>query len=163
MRIRTYRDGDQDALTDLTIATFRPFYEQSFPQMMNHDQEVIEHQHGEWEQDYRQQVPTLHNPSEGKHVAVATVDEEPIGYVAWCPDGSRPRHGEIYIVAVDRNHRGSGVGRLLMQHAMDQMRADGMRFVGLGTGGDDFHAAARSMYESLGFHPIPIVGYLRSL
>ncbi|TWP34555.1 GNAT family N-acetyltransferase [Leekyejoonella antrihumi] len=164
MRIRVYRDSDQDTLIALTISTFRPFYEQSFPQLMNHDEHVITHQHGQWEEDHRWQVPSLHSPAEGKHVAVAVDDEDQItGYVAWCPDTSRPTHGEIDIIAVDAGHRGAGIGTALMEHAMSQMRADGMRFVELGTGGDTFHAPARRLYEALGFYVIPTATYLRSL
>ena len=37
-----------------------------------------------------------------------------------------------------------------------------MEVVSLGTGGDWFHAPARGLYESLGFHPVPVVYYLRA-
>lgn len=87
----------------------------------------------------------------------------PPSHVAWCPDTSRPAHGEIDIIVVDTAHRGAGIGTALMEHAMSQMRADGMGFVELGTGGDDFHAPARQLYESLGFYAIPTAAYLRSL
>lgn len=87
----------------------------------------------------------------------------PPSHVAWCPDTSRPAHGEIDIIAVDTAHRGAGIGTALMEHAMSQMRADGMGFVELGTGGDDFHAPARRLYESLGFYALPTAAYLRSL
>lgn len=164
MRIRAYRNSDQDTLIALTISTFRPFYENSFPKMMNHDEHIIAHQHGRWEEDYRQQVPSLHDPAEGKHLAVAVDDEDQIaGYVAWCSDTFRPAHGEIGLIAVDAAHRGGGIGTALMEHAMSRMRADGMGFVGLGTGGDNFHAPARRLYESLGFYVIPTAAYLRSL
>ncbi|MGI8416643.1 MAG: hypothetical protein ACR2P2_10675 [Nakamurella sp.] len=71
----------------MTIETFRPFYEHSFPAMMGHDRELIQHQHGNWEQDYRAQIPTLHRPAEGRHVAVAESDDRSIllGYIAWKP------------------------------------------------------------------------------
>jgi hypothetical protein len=35
--------------------------------------------------------------------------------------------------------------------------------VSIGTGGDDFHAPARALYESLGFTPFPTVNYTRAL
>jgi ribosomal protein S18 acetylase RimI-like enzyme len=163
MRIRTFRPSDLEALTALTIGTFRPFYEQSFPAMVDHDADLITHQHGQWEQDYRVEVPRLHDPATGRHVLVGETDDGVIaGYVAWRPD-SRPEHVEITLLAVDAHHRQAGLATALMNDAMIQMRRDGNRFVGLGTGGDQFHAPARHLYESLGFHPIPIVGYLRSL
>jgi ribosomal protein S18 acetylase RimI-like enzyme len=162
IRLRGYRDRDEAALVELTIETFRPFYEQSFPAMVGHDAELIAHQHGAWEQDYRDEIPTLHEPERGKQVVVAEVDGRIAGFVAWKPD-PRPQHAEISLLAVESAHRHTGVGSALMNAAMDELRAAGIGFVGLGTGGDDFHAPARRLYESLGFHAIPIVGYLRSL
>jgi hypothetical protein len=46
---------------------------------------------------------------------------------------------------------------------MGAMREQGIEVVELGTGGDDFHAPARALYESLGFHLVPVSVYLRGL
>lgn len=43
------------------------------------------------------------------------------------------------------------------------MRVSGVEVVGVGTGDDPFHAAARSLYEGLGFTKIPTAAYLRSI
>lgn len=53
---------------------------------------------------------------------------------------------ELYVVP---QRRGRGLGRTLMQTAMDVARAKGADHMDLGTSEDD--AAARSLYESLGF------------
>lgn len=164
MQIRPFSPADLGALVALTIETFRPFYEESFPAMMEGDTAVIAHQHGNWQYDYHREVPTLHNPMEGRHVVVA-VDDRIRGYVAWAPDTRPhlPAHGEITMLAVDAGSRGQGIGTALMEHAMDELRREGYRFVELGTGGDSFHAPARGLYESLDFHRIPVTAYLRSL
>lgn len=70
---------------------------------------------------------------------------------------------EITHVAVSPAARRGGVATLLVEATFDRLRADGIEVVGLGTGGDDFHAPARALYEWLGFHRIPITGYLRRL
>ncbi|WP_446665826.1 GNAT family N-acetyltransferase [Flexivirga sp. B27] len=163
MRIRTYQPADLPRLIELTIATFRPFYEESFPALMDHEQDLIHHQHGHWADDYRAQVPQLHDPVNQKHVAVAEDEGTLVGYVAWLPDDSRVEHGIVDMLAVDAGHRRTHVATDLMEHAMDAMRASGTRYVELGTGGDWFHAPARAFYESLGFHPIPTVAYLKAL
>jgi ribosomal protein S18 acetylase RimI-like enzyme len=163
VHVRAYRDGDLDALINLTIDTFRPFFEDAFPRMVDHDQDLINHQHGHWEQDYRDQIPTLHDPRRDRHVAVAVNDADQIvGYIAWKPD-PRPEHAEIDLLVVAPSARRQRIGSALLTHAMAELRDAGYRFVGLGTGGDAFHEPARMLYESHGFHPIPIVGYLRSL
>jgi ribosomal protein S18 acetylase RimI-like enzyme len=53
---------------------------------------------------------------------------------------------ELYVVP---QHRGIGLGRALLQTAMDVARAQGADHMDLGTSEDD--VAARSLYESLGF------------
>ena len=86
MPIRPFRESDLPQLIDLTIATFRPFYENYFRPLVG--EEVFEHQHGHWEQDYRDDVPTLHDPGIGRRIAVAEIDGAVVGYVA-----SRPTKG----------------------------------------------------------------------
>ena len=53
---------------------------------------------------------------------------------------------ELYVVP---QQRGRGLGRALMETAMDVARAQGADYMDLGTGEGD--VAARSLYESLGF------------
>jgi ribosomal protein S18 acetylase RimI-like enzyme len=53
---------------------------------------------------------------------------------------------ELYVVP---DKRGRGIGRALMQAAMDLARAEGAAHMDLGTGDDD--TAARALYEKLGF------------
>lgn len=53
---------------------------------------------------------------------------------------------ELYVVP---SRRGQGLGRALMKEAMGVARAEGATHMDLGTGEDD--AAARALYESLGF------------
>ena len=161
MKIRPFRPTDLSPLVDLTIEVFGPFYEQSFRSMVPPD--VFAHQHGSWMNDYRESVPTLHDPDQNKHVLVAETDAgEIVGYVAWVIDEGR-RHGEIDTVAVRESARGHGLGRRLCEAAMAHMRDRGVEVVELGTGGDLFHAAARGLYESLGFHLVPVAVYMRAL
>lgn len=160
MRIRPFVDSDLQRLIDLTIETFRPFYEGYVHPLLG--DEVFRHQHGQWEQDYRNEVPTLHDAAAGRHVAVAGIGEVIVGYISWRP-GERPHSGQIYLLAVSSSHRRQKLGRQLCLHAIQQMKADGVEVVGVGTGDDAFHAAAQALYESFGFIKIPIVGYLRKI
>ena len=161
MHIRPFQPSDLPALVDLTIEVFGPFYEQSFRSMV--PPEVFEHQHGSWADDYRKSVPRLHDPGAHRHVGVAEADTAEIaGYIGWVIDPER-RHGEIDTVAVRESARRNGIGRDLCEHAISAMRAQSVEVVELGTGGDDFHAPARALYESLSFHLVPVAVYLRSL
>ena len=53
---------------------------------------------------------------------------------------------ELYVVP---ERRGEGLGRALMEAAMELARREGASHMDLGTGHDD--VAARALYESLGF------------
>jgi ribosomal protein S18 acetylase RimI-like enzyme len=53
---------------------------------------------------------------------------------------------ELYVVP---GRRGQGLGRALMNAAMETARAEGATYMDLGTSEDD--VAARNLYESLGF------------
>ena len=61
-------------------------------------------------------------------------------------DGLECYLAELYVVP---GRRGQGLGRALMEEAMDVARAEGATYMELGTGEDD--VAARALYESLGF------------
>ena len=53
---------------------------------------------------------------------------------------------ELYVVPIRRGH---GIGRALMEAALQHAREHGADYMDLGTSDDD--VAARSLYESLGF------------
>lgn len=53
---------------------------------------------------------------------------------------------ELYVVPA---RRGEGLGRALMEEAVELARAEGAEYMHLGTSEDD--TAARALYESLGF------------
>jgi len=160
MHIRSYAASDLEHVIKLTIETFRPFYEGYVHPLLG--DEVFRHQHGQWEQDYREQVPALHAPAEGRHLAVAQIDDAIAGYIAWKTDAKR-LHGDIEILAVPTSYRRQHVARDLCQHALHAMQSTGAQVAGVGTGGDSFHSPARGLYESLGFTKIPIAGYLKGL
>jgi ribosomal protein S18 acetylase RimI-like enzyme len=162
VNIRPYHSRDLDALTELTIATFGPFLEHHFRPLVG--ETIFAHQHGRWADDYRAQVPALHDPAAGKHVAVAETSGGAVaGYVAWTVDPAR-RHGDIVMLAVAPAHRREHLGTALCEYAFDDMTNHGAEVVTIGTGGtDSFHAPARALYESLGCVPVHVAVYFRQL
>lgn len=160
MLIRAFAPHDLAPLTDLTIETFGPFYENVFRPLVG--ETVFANQHGDWRQDYRKQLARLHAPERHSYVAVAEADDAIAGYAAWSLDPAR-RNGSIELLAVAAGHRRHGVGTALCEHAFEQMRARGAEVVEIGTGGDPFHAPARALYERLGCTPLPVTVYYRRL
>lgn len=160
MLIRGFVQHDLAPLTELTIETFRPFYEDSFRPLVG--EAVFANQHGNWRDDYRKQVAELHAPERHTYVAVAEAEDGIAGYVAWSVDPAR-RNGSVTILAVSATHRRHHVGTALCEHAFDEMRTLGAEVVEIGTGGDPFHAPARALYERLGCIPLPVAVYYRQL
>lgn len=160
MNLRPYESGDLARLIELTIATFGPFYEQSFRSIVGDF--VFMHQHGTWRADYHQEVGDLHDPDRNKYVVVVEDAAEIVGYAAWDIEPER-RHGGIEILAVGPCHRRRGIGRMLCAHAMADMKCRGVEVVEVRTGGDAFHASARGLYEDLGYTLFPTAVYFKKL
>jgi ribosomal protein S18 acetylase RimI-like enzyme len=160
MDIRPLDPADLPAVLDLTVATFGPFYEDSYRPAVGDT--VFHNRHHGWRDDYRKHLAGVHDPTHGRHAAVATSGGLILGYVAWVLQ-AEARHGEIDILAVASSSRRQQCGRRLAEHAIDAMRADGVEVVSIGTGGDPFHAPARALYESLGFTPFPNVIYTKAV
>lgn len=159
MRIREYQASDLSDLIDLTIESFRPLFERDLPVLIG--PVVFTHDHGDWQNDYRQEVPTLHDPEQSRYVIVAEEAGRILGYVGW---GVRPSGaGRLEMVAVHPTAQRRGVGIALCRHALEELRERGVAVVHIGTGGDEFHAPARRLYESLGFTGWPVVDYSKAL
>jgi ribosomal protein S18 acetylase RimI-like enzyme len=160
MDLRAFQPADLDVIIALTIDTFGPFYEESFRSIVG--DRIFTHQHGSWEEDYRRDLVSLHDPSNHKHVVVASTAGSIVGFVAWFVEPEK-RHGIIDYLAVDKDHRREGVASALYDAAIDAMRGADVEVVALGTGGDSFHRPAQAFYESKGMIPVPGVYYFRAL
>jgi ribosomal protein S18 acetylase RimI-like enzyme len=155
-------EADLPALIDLTIAAFRPLFERDLPQLL--DPLVYAHDHGSWKDGYRKEVPSFHDPKANRFITLAEDSENSgrvLGYVGWQSnhDGS----GRLQMVAVHPQARRQGVGSAVCLAALAHLKLRGVTVVHIGTGGDAFHAPARSLYESLGFTGYPVVDFTRGI
>ena len=160
MQIRPYVDADLPVVVELTVETFRPLFEGHV--QLAYGDELFGLHHGQWQQEYRDELPTLHDPSARRWMVVAEMDGAVAGLIAW-NIAERPDHGRIYLLAVSEPCRRAQVGRRLCRHAIEAMKAEGVEVVELGTGEDAFHTPARALYESLGFLKVPIAGYIKRI
>lgn len=96
------------------------------------------------------------------NVWVAIAAGSTVGFVA-VKLHSESSMGEVYMVAVDPDFQGQGIGRTLMQFALDWMKDAGMSVAMVETGGDPGHAPARRTYEKLGFGLFPVARYFKKL
>ena len=93
---------------------------------------------------------------------VAEVDETPVGFVA-VEIHQGDNLGEIYMLAVDPDYQGRGIGTALTEFALDRIQDAGMTVAMVETGGDPGHAAARRTYEKAGYVQLPIARYFKEV
>ena len=100
--------------------------------------------------------------AEDTNVWVAIATGSTVGFVAVKLD-SESSMGEIYMVAVDPDFQGHGIGSALAEFALAWMKEAGMSVAMVETGGDPGHTPARRTYEKLGFRLLPIARYFKKL
>jgi GNAT superfamily N-acetyltransferase len=71
--------------------------------------------------------------------------------------------GEIGLNAVHPDCQRRGIASRMYVRVSEILRANGIKFVQVGTGGDEAHTPAHRAYEKCGFVPIPLVRYYKKL
>jgi GNAT superfamily N-acetyltransferase len=158
--IRAFEGGDLAALQAIRQAAFAPVFG-SFRALLGETIAGVALAGAEAEQAAL--LDRLCASDSDQQVAVALVDDGPVGFVAYGIDPTS-RVGEIGLNAVHPDHAGRGIGSALYRHALAGMRALGATLATVGTGGDASHAAARRAYAKVGFGPaIPSLTLYREL
>ena len=101
--------------------------------------------------------------SDARDVFVAVAGGRPVGFAAVALDAVHEGMGVVDVIAVDPTYQRRGIATQLMKGSAEHMRARGMDIAAVETGGDEGHAPARALYESLGYTALPVVRYLRQL
>lgn len=100
-------------------------------------------------------IETLSDPVnsillKGGHIFMVYADGKPVGCVALMPVGNGVY--ELSKMAVSPHLRGQGIGRRLLQYAIEQARGLGARSLFLGSSTKLPNAV--HLYESMGFHHV---------
>lgn len=151
--IRRFEPEYADAVVALALRAWEPVFESMagtvgpdiFRRLFSDDWRSYQ------ESDIRRALSTY-------DVSVALTADGVAGYVAVSLPDDEP-HGEIYMIAVDPDQQGRGIGKALTEHAINQIRYAGRDLAVVETGGDPGHAPARAMYEQVGFVSLPAERY----
>ena len=147
--IRPMRDDDVEAIVALSLRAWEPVFASIHETV---GQQIFDYFYGgDWQ---GHQASDVRRACSAYQVSVAEDDGRVIGFTAvdLPPDGVE---GEIYMVAVDPDAQGTGVGTQLTMAAVEDIRRAGKRAAVVETGGDSAHAPARATYHKAGFTPFP--------
>jgi GNAT superfamily N-acetyltransferase len=159
MQIEPYNPQQLDAVIRLSLRAWTPVFD-SIQNAM--DTEVYrEFYPDDWRVSQQKAVEDV-CAAEDTNVWVAIDAGSTVGFVAVKLD-SESSMGEIYMVAVDPDFQGHGIGTTLMEFALAWMKDGGMSLAMVETGYDPGHAPARRTYEKLGFGLLPIARYFKKL
>jgi ribosomal protein S18 acetylase RimI-like enzyme len=154
--IRPYASADADRVVELSLAAWQPVFS-SFREILGDD--LYERVHPDWTSS---QAASVRDALDRNATWVSTSDGAITGFVNVVFDGAE-RSGEIYMIAVDPAHQRLGIASDLTEHALVEMRNQGLDLAIVATGGDPGHAPARRTYERAGFTGCPQVWYAKLL
>ncbi|NJR52499.1 MAG: GNAT family N-acetyltransferase [Leptolyngbyaceae cyanobacterium CSU_1_3] len=159
MQIEPYAPCHLDAVIRLSLRAWTPVFD-SLQNAMNADV-------------YRAFYPDNWRVSQQKAVESVCVGEDMNVWVAIDAGStagfvavklhSEDSMGEIYMVAVDPDFQGRGIGSALTGFALARMKDAGMSIAMVETAGDPGHAPARHTYEKAGFELFPVARYFKTL
>jgi mycothiol synthase len=159
MRIEPYDAHQLDAVIRLSVRAWEPVFD-SIKNAMNADvYRAFYPDH--WRVSQQKAVEDV-CAAEDTNVWVACDPSSTVGFVA-VKLHSEDSMGEIYMVAVDPDFQGQGIGTALIEFALDWMKDAGMSVAMVETGGDPGHERARRTYEKVGFEVLPVARYFKKL
>ncbi len=145
IRIRSYEPADLETIKRLTVEAFDGVsidrnIEDQFGPINKHDWRWRKSKHIDCD---------VQRDADG--VFVAEVDGRIVGYITTYRDRDAGM-GLIPNLAVDAELRGQGIGRRLIEHALDNFRAAGLTHAKIET--LDQNDAGQGLYPSLGFREV---------
>ncbi len=159
MHIEPYNPSHLDAIVRLSLRAWKPVFD-SIRNAMN--AEVYQAFYPDHWQTSQQKAVEDVCADKDTHVWVAQDAGSTVGFVAVKLD-SESNMGEIYMIAVDPDFQGCGIGSALMEFSLNWMTDAGISIAMVDTGGDPGHAPARHLYEKAGFDLLPIARYFKKL
>jgi ribosomal protein S18 acetylase RimI-like enzyme len=142
--IRPFRETDRGAVVALTVAAFAGV---SIDHNVDEQLGSVAGRDWQWRKA-RDVERDIESPGTELAIAEDTQNGATVGYVTMAFD-PETRIGWIHNLAVRADQRGQGLGRRLIEHALDRFRAAGMAVARIET--LEQNPIGRQLYPSLGF------------
>jgi GNAT superfamily N-acetyltransferase len=157
-QIEPYNIHHSDAVIRLSLRAWEPVF-QSIQGVM--DLDVYQTFYPDWRVSQQKAIEEVCT-AEDTTVWVAIEADSVVGFAA-AKLHAEDQMGELYMIAVDPDFQGRGIGSALIKFAIAWMQDAGMSIAMVETGGDPGHAPARYTYEKMGFQLLPIARYFKKL
>jgi len=159
MKIEPYNPQYLDAIVRLSLRAWTPVFDSIENSL---DTDVYRAFYPDsWQVSQQKAVEEVCAAKDTK-VWVAIDSDSTVGFVA-AKLHSEDSMGEIYMVAVEPDFQGRGIGSALIDVALEWMKDAGMSIAMVETGSDRGHAPARRTYEKAGFDLWPVARYFKKL
>lgn len=142
MDIRLYRSTDLDELRRLTVESFAGV---TLEQNVEHAFGVLNGRDWKWRKSRHIDEDVVANPG---GIFVAETDGRVVGYVSTRIDREAGK-GRIPNLAVAEEARNQGLGRLLIEHALDYFRQEGLAYAVIETMAQN--PVGNHLYPACGF------------
>ena len=150
---------DVSVAVEIAIVAWQPIFT-LYKEMMG--SEMYETFYHDWEKSKEYQINNSFE-DENEELFVALNSEKIVGFICY-------RYYEENLLGVIGNnavlteYQGNGIGSLMYNYVFENMKAKGIKYAKVSTGGDAAHAPARRAYEKNGFTTkIPSVDYYKTL
>ncbi len=144
--IRPFRNDDLPRIKEITVEAFEPVsIDRNIEQQIGGP---INGRDWRWRKAKHIDFDAAREP-EG--IFVAEDHGQIVGYITTWHD-AEAGVGNIPNLAVAAEHRGEGIGRLLIQHALDHFRSLGLKYARIET--LDQNPVGQKLYPSLGFQEV---------
>ncbi|GAA2738964.1 GNAT family N-acetyltransferase [Pedococcus aerophilus] len=154
--IRLLTPDDLQAVVDLSLSAWEPVFV-SFENILG--TAIFGHLYRpDWREAQAAEVRKKCLAETCESFVLTTADGGVVGFLVLAQDSNQSL-GIIEMVAVHPTHQRRGHASALMRFAIQRLRDRGLALINVGTGGDQGHAPARALYESLGFIGVPLVNY----
>ena len=158
--IRPYEAPDYERVLDICVSAFTPVY-QGFEKALGN--EIFSHRYHDWQEQYADYLGKVSDAGPAVKVYVVADEDALVAFIFTIMDHER-KIGEIGLNAVDPAHQGRGVGKMMYEFALEDLKKRGAEIAYVGTGGDEAHAPARAVYKAVGFDKaIPSTHFFRKL
>lgn len=154
--IRESQEKDIDRVVEIAIEAYKPIYD-GFRTALGDT--IYFYEYPDFKKAKASQIYESYKAESGYKVFVTVINDKIVGFITFKLD--KLKHvGVIGNNAVDPKFQGKGIAGFMYSYVINEMKEQGMKYVKVGTGGDQAHAPARKAYEKIGFKKcIPRVDY----